>query len=132
MLGVEWMFRSESRATRREVFRWWEARRPNYNVMLLIIGIVTWVLVLVAGSQAVKPGEDFEEPIMMIVGPFLYGILANLCYTLGPIFDVTFYRGRPRVQLFKAGLIFSLTLTALPGIWAVTAWLITIHTGKKL
>jgi hypothetical protein len=33
---------------------------------------------LVAGSAAVKPGEDFEEPLMMIVGPFIYGLLANI------------------------------------------------------
>lgn len=101
-------------------------------MLLFIVGVATWMLVLVAGSQAVKLGEDFEEPIMMIIGPFIYAIMANICYTLGPLFDVAFYRSRPRVKLFKFGLIFSLILTALPGIWAVTAWLITLYTGRKL
>ena len=125
------MFAEPETATRREVFRWWEARRGNYNLLLLCVGVVTWILVLVAGSHAVKPGVDFEEPLAMIVGPLIYALLANICFTAGPLFDVLFYVERPRLPLFKAGLYFSLALTALPGIWAVVAWLITIYTGKK-
>jgi hypothetical protein len=68
----------------------------------------------------------------MILGPFVYGVLANICYSFGAIIDLVFYCGRPRVILFKVGLIFSLALTALPGLWAVTAWLMTVFTGKKL
>jgi hypothetical protein len=30
--------------------------------------------------------------------------------------DINFYRGTPRTALFKAGLIFSMVLTSLPGI----------------
>ena len=93
---------------------------------------MTWILVLTAGSAAVRPGEDFEEPIMMIFGPLIYGVLANVCYTLGWTVDTIFYRGTPRTRLFKAGLIFSVVLTAFPGLWAVAAWLITIYTGRKL
>ncbi len=93
---------------------------------------MSWILVWVAGSEAVKPGEDFEEPIIMIVGPFLYGAFANLAYTAGPIVDTIFFRGAPRRGLFKAGYLFSIVLTALPGIWAVVAWLITVVTGEKL
>ncbi len=96
------------------------------------MGFVTWWLVLIAGSAAVKPGEDFEEPIIMLIGPVFYGIMANVCYTFGWIIDVAVYRGSPRKGLFKAGFIFSLVLTALPGIWAVVAWLITVYTGRKL
>jgi hypothetical protein len=68
----------------------------------------------------------------MIFGPIVYGVIANLCYSLGTLVDLVFYRKRPRTLLFKAGLFFSLALTALPGLWAVTAWLITVYTGKKL
>jgi hypothetical protein len=118
--------------SRRGLIRWWEARRLRYNLLVGSVGIVTWVLVLFVGSLAVKPGVDFDEPIMMIIGPIIYGVFANLCYSLGWIVDTRFYRGRPRTKLYKAGLIFSMLLTALPGIWAVTAWCITLHTGKKL
>jgi hypothetical protein len=131
-ISPSWLFQGTEGATRPEIFRWWERRRLYYNLYVGIAGVITWWLVLIAGSAAVKSGVDFEEPIAMIVGPFVYGILANLCYSLGPTCDLVLYRGRPRVPLFKAGLIFSLMLTSLPGLWAVVAWLFTVHTGKKL
>jgi hypothetical protein len=118
--------------SRRAILKWWESRRLRYNLMVGAVGVVTWILVLGVGSLAVKPGVDFEEPFMMIIGPPIYGILANLCYSLGWIVDITFYRGNPRTSLYRTGLIFSLVLTALPGIWAVVAWCITLWTGKKL
>lgn len=68
----------------------------------------------------------------MFLGPPIYAILANCCYTFGWIVDTTAYRGSPRRWLLKAGLIFSVVLTALPGIWAVTAWLTSIYTGRRL
>ncbi len=94
--------------------------------------MASWILVLVAGSAAVEPDVDFEEPLVMIYGPVLYVIFANLAYTAGPIFDTAFYRGGPRKKLFKVGYLFSLALTALPGVWAVAAWLGTVVTGHKL
>jgi hypothetical protein len=85
-----------------------------------------------AGSAAVKPGEDFEEPFAMILGPFIYAFIANACYTLGWIADTLSSQSRPRVGLYKAGVVFSVVLTALPGAWAVVAWLMTLITGHKL
>jgi hypothetical protein len=58
---------------------------------------------MIAGSAAVKPGEDFEEPLAMLFGPFIYAALANACYTLGWVVDTIFYRGTPRTRLYKAG-----------------------------
>ena len=118
--------------SRRDLIKWWEARRLRFNLLVGAVGLVTWLLVLFVGSLAVKPGEDFEEPFMMIIGPIMYGIFTNLCYSLGWIVDTMSYRGHPRVFLYKAGVIFLLILTALPGIWAVVAWCITLHTGKRL
>jgi hypothetical protein len=127
-----WLFQGAEDATRAEIFRWWERRRLYYNLYVGLVGIITWFLVLIAGSAAVKPGVDFEEPIAMIFGPIIYGVMANFCYSLGSIVDLLSYLKRPRTFLFKAGLFFSLALTALPGLWAVAAWLITVYTGKKL
>jgi fumarate reductase subunit C len=130
--SATWFFDGPSGKAREEIWHWWQQRRFRYNRDLLWVGLVTWVLVLVAGSAAVKEGEDFEEPIMMIFGPILYAVFANIAYTAGPIYDVTFYRGSPRKTLFKVGYKFSLILTALPGLWAVVAWLMTVVTGQKL
>jgi len=118
--------------SRRDLVGWWEARRLGFNLWVGFVGIVTWLLVLCVGSLAVKPGEDFEEPFMMFIGPVVYGVMANVCFSLGWIVDTSLYRGRPRAALYKAGLFFSIVLTAMPGIWAVVAWCITLYTGKKL
>jgi hypothetical protein len=118
--------------SRRELVRWGEARRIRYNFLVGMVGFVTWWLVLIAGSAAVKPGVDFEEPLAMIIGPFFYAILANVCYTLGPLIDFAQNDGTPSKRLFKKGLFFSLAITALPGLWAVIAWVGTLVTGHKL
>jgi hypothetical protein len=88
--------------------------------------------VLIAGLAAVKPGVDFEEPLAMIFAPFLYGFLANVCYTRGWIADTASHRGKPRLRLYKASVVFSIIATSLPGVWAVFAWLTTVITGREL
>src|SRR4051812_46016692 len=119
-------------STREEIVQWWEGQRFRFNLIVGAVGVASWLLVIIAGSAAVKPGEDFEEPIAMLFAPWVYAFLANVCYTLGWIVDTIFYRGSPRSRMYKSGLIFSAVLTSLPGIWAVVAWLITVYTGKKL
>ncbi len=119
-------------STRIKIVLWWEVRRFRYNLFLVAVGAVSWLLVLIAGSAAVKPGVDFEEPLLMIFGPFIYLFLANGCYTLGWLVDTISFRGMPRLRLYKAGVIFSVILTASPGAWAVLAWLTTVVTGQKL
>jgi hypothetical protein len=129
---LEWPSALPYASTRGEIIAWWEARRFRFNLYVGIVGVITWLLVGTAGAAAVRPGVDFEEPIAMIFGPFVYGFLANVCYTLGSIMDTASYCGKPRRQLYKAGVIFSVILTSLPGVWAVVAWLMTVITGRKL
>jgi hypothetical protein len=130
--SLAWSSEQGHPSTRKDIIRWWEARRLGFNAIIGAVGVASWILVLVAGSAAVKPGEDFQEPLMMIAGPLVYCIFANICYTFGWIVDAVFYMGTPRRRLYKSGLIFSVVLTALPGVWAVVAWLITVYTGRKL
>jgi hypothetical protein len=129
---LSWPTRDVGTLTRTDIVRWWESRRFRFNLYIGAVGLVTWFLVLIAGSAAVKPGVDFEEPIAMIFGPFVYALMANLCYTLGWVVDTVQFRGSPRTDLYKAGVVFSVILTALPGVWAVVAWLMTLITGHKL
>jgi hypothetical protein len=129
---LEWPSEQGLAISRRDSIAWWEARRFRFNLYVGVIGVVTWFLVLIAGSAAVKPGVDFEEPVAMLIGPFIYGFLANVCYTFGWVVDTASYHGTPRTRLYKAGIIFSIVLTALPGVWAVVAWLMTVITGRKL
>lgn len=118
--------------TRGDIIRWWEARRHTYNATLLAVGFVSLLLIMTAGSAAVKLGEDFEEPLAIIVGTVIYVAMANVCYTLGWVVDTVWYNGNPRKRLYKSGLIVAVVLSALPGVWAVVAWLMTLITGHKL
>ena len=68
----------------------------------------------------------------MILGPPVYAVLANCCYFLGPLLNSFDRRGKPNKKLFRTGLFFSLSITALPGLWAVLAWVGTLITGRKL
>lgn len=129
---LEWPDKPEFVQTRSDVIKWWEARRLHFNAYVGVVGIATWLSVLIFGSMAVAPGVDFEEPLAMIFGPPVYAILANCCYTLGWIFDTLFYCGEPRVRLYKAGVVFSVVLTASPGVWAIVAWIMTLITGHKI
>ncbi len=129
---LKWPSAQELISTRGEIITWWEVRRLRFNLYVGVVGAVTWLLVLIAGSAAVKTGADFEEPLAMLFGPFVYGFLANVSYTLGWVVDMVFYRGKPRTHLYKAGMIFSMVLTALPGVWAVAAWIITLIRGETL
>lgn len=63
--------------TRAGIVRWWEARRLRFNLYVGAIAVVTWFVVMLAGSAAVKPGVDFEEPLAMIFGPFLYAFMGT-------------------------------------------------------
>ena len=129
---LSWPTKDAAEYTRTDIVRWWEARRLHFNVYVGVVGIITWFLVLIAGSAAVRPGDDFEEPLAMLFGPIIYAFIVNACYTLGWIVDSVSSQSRPRVGLYKAGVIFSVVLSALPGVWAVIAWLMTFITGHKL
>ena len=130
--GLEWASQGRSVSTRGDIIRWWEARRYYFNGVVLAVGFASWLLVMIAGSAAVKPGEDFEEPIGLLFGPVIFVAMANVCFTLGWVVDTILYYGRPRTRLYKSELILAVVLAALPGAWAVVAWLTTVFTGRKL
>jgi hypothetical protein len=130
--GLEWASDESPLCGRGDIIRWWEARRYHFNAFVLAVGFASWLLVMIAGSAAVKPGEDFVEPFVMLFGPGIYVAVLNFCYTLGWVVDTVLYNGRPRTRLYKSGLILAVVLTALPGVWAVVAWLMTVYTGRKL
>jgi hypothetical protein len=129
---LSWPTEAAAAFRRTDLVRWWEARRLHFNVYVGVVGVLAWLLLLIAGSAAVKPGEDFEEPLAMIFGPVMYAVLANACYTLGWIADTLSSQSRPRVGLYKAGVVCSVILTALPGVWSVVACVTTLITGHKL
>lgn len=112
-----------------EIIRWWEIRRIPYNVILFIIGIASilgmeWLMV-----RVIPVGEDAVEPFVLALGSVVYGIMANLCYTLGWIVEVkgskrdaVFARARGK-KSFLAGLWLSSLLTTAPLWFGFIFWL---------
>ena len=112
------------------VWAWWERRRAHYNTILLFVGIVSGLLMLTAGEKAHV--FFLESGMSLILGPLLYGLVANLCYTFGATWDWATRARMPSLWLFRLGLFFSIALTALPGFVSLVAWLIFLATGHRL
>jgi hypothetical protein len=72
---------SETYTSRMDIIGWWEQRRLRFNLYVGLVGFVTWWLVLISGSAALRERcrKAFEEPLAMIFGPLFYGIMANVC-----------------------------------------------------
>lgn len=102
------------------VARWWESRRPLYNLVVGSAGLVT------LGTVAyLLPGP----PAMFVMFGLIYGTLANLCFSLGTLADLGmrwllgdrgFVAGP---VLFRYGTAFSVGLTLLPIPIAILGWL---------
>lgn len=104
-----------------QIILWWEVRRLLYNVIVLIAGIISIIVMVTAASEHVhlQPGEDFYEPIMIPI----FASLCNLCYTLGWLTEIFIKRSSSYgPKMFKLGLYFTLFWVFLPTtIWIIIA-----------
>jgi hypothetical protein len=104
---------------------WWEVRRLPYNALLALFGSVALLVFFwaIAHSGALKPGEDAEEPLVLLAAP----VLANAAYTLGwmteLVVDVVRRSGARRIgpSLLRVGLGLSALVVFSPAIvWSLT------------
>jgi hypothetical protein len=107
------------------ILQWWERRRLSYNVIVGITGLATLVyvngleLLLGNGMLIPRPGADGPQQIWAIVA---YGVMANLCYSLGGVIEAVVERWLKRPvyglgpALFRHGLVFSIGLTLIPAV----------------
>lgn len=114
--------------TNLQVIRWWEARRLLYNLALLCIGVAAIAAMEWLMNRALPLGEDAIEPMALILGVVLYGIMANVLYTLGWIVELRLRRIDPvrarrlGERLFRAGMVFACLLTTGPFWFACVYW----------
>lgn len=115
------------------IIRWWERRRIPFNVIVGGSGLVTIGL---ASLFTLLPPQPPGIVAFPWVGVLAYGVLANLCYTLGPAAELLVDRlFGDRVLpigplLFRAGLTLSIGLTVVvPTILLTIAWVIRIIVG---
>ena len=127
-----WFFQGPSGTTQTDVWRWWQERRFRYNRDLFIVGVGTCVVMGAVDLTTTPPGESpFDSPLLSLIGAVIYAVFANLAYTAGPVIDSLGFRGSPGRNLLKAGYLFSVLLTALPGALSVAVWLKTSVTAHQ-
>jgi hypothetical protein len=108
-----------------DAIAWWEIRRIPFNLLILVLGLISGFIVTFAGSHVLKAGEDLGSPFLTVV---FYALAANLCYTFGWITELiwawgdTAHTERMRPKVFRLGLIFSASLTLLPAVVFLLMW----------
>ena len=128
-LQTHWLFRREPQlSTPREIVGWWESRRPAYNLIVGIAGIITLSLIVVTGIISEEEvGTQFgmpDPPVLAVIGIFLYAIAANFFYTGGWVVEIALVRiwNNPGPDFgplaLALGLAFSVLVTLVPGIGA--------------
>lgn len=115
--------------TKSEVVRWWELRRVLFNLVLLIVGLSSMAAMQSLVAPMMPERVEVVEPIGLIFVVIVYGVLVNLCYTLGWIMelrerktDATVARRRGRL-LFQVMLAFSLILASGPFWYGCAFWM---------
>ncbi len=112
------------------LLRWWESRRPIYNLCVGGAGLVT-----LASLWVITFGDFDPLHPATVMGVVAYGVGANLCYSLGWGFEMVarWMWGSQAPDLgpllFRQGLIFSVGLTLLPVLGVIllrTLWLVAL------
>jgi hypothetical protein len=108
---------------------WWEKRRIPFNLLVLVAGAISGLIVEVIGSRFESSGEDVVEPIGIVFWVIAYAVSANICYSLGWITELLWSWGDTartevlRPKIFRFGVIVSIALTLLPGVLVLLAWI---------
>ena len=91
------------------ILKWWESRRLPYNVIVGVSGALTMSIATVFAQLIGQP-----MAVAQVLTPVLpIAIMANVCYTLGPLTEWSLHKlwGREVLpvgpHLFRAGLILS-------------------------
>ena len=110
------------------VINWWESRRLTFN---LAVGSAGLLSLGVATGLALLPPRPMHQVFPWRV-VLVYGILANVFYTLGPITDAFIRRKWGDAYdvvgpvLLRYGFVFSLGLTLLPIPLSMLGWLVRL------
>lgn len=110
---------------------WWESRRLTYNLTVGGTGLVTLAGVFVFWSLPPSVMNEIEL-LGMLAGAVVYGIAANVCYSLGWITEMlaraAWGREAPELGplLFRQGLIFSVGLTLMPLFASAMFWVLRV------
>ncbi|WP_420463278.1 hypothetical protein [Candidatus Palauibacter sp.] len=106
------------------IIGWWERRRLPYNLIIGGTGLVTGTVV---SLMMALNGES--EPLMWFRAGVFWLISANVCYTLGPVAEMSLQKlfGRRLLPagplLFRAGLTAAVGVTLAPIVFVTIAYI---------
>lgn len=126
---TEFLFPAPARRSVTSIIGWWERRRLPYNLIVGAAGLVSTVTWTVFAS--LPPLGSPPEPAM-ILGIVFFGVMANVCYCLGPTVEILVEKlwGREVLPtgpaLYRMGLTFSVGLALLPGLLIILIWIARI------
>jgi hypothetical protein len=116
---TKFFFRNEvSCRSTADVIKWWESRRLPFNLAVGATGVFSWSAVQLILLMPPDSGVIPLAPSLII--PIVYGVVANVCYTGGWMFELWFRRqfGREMEPVgpttFRYGFVFSIGLTLFP------------------
>lgn len=121
--ATHWLFRDNQHSDSiGKIIAWWEIRRIPYNILVGLVGVVSLAVNLELWENYVKLPTEIEGGPGPLVSVLVFGVLANIFYTSGWVFEAIYKAIRHHGsnilgrRLFICGLVFSLLLAALPGI----------------
>jgi hypothetical protein len=110
------------------IIAWWERRRPAFNLVVGASGLVTYTAAIAIAH--LPPFAFAGGPPLGVV--LAYGVLANLCYTLGWVIEGSMHAAWKDVVkpagpvLFRQGLIFSVGVTLMPLVVVGLGWIVRV------
>lgn len=121
---TEFLFPAPAERSTAAIARWWERRRLPFNLIVGTAGLLS--LGAIHLLAALPPhAHAFPVPWQPVV---VFAVLANVCYTFGPIAEVA-VNGLWRERLlpigptlYRMGLTFSVGLALLPSMLAGLEW----------
>lgn len=124
---TEFLFPAPARRSTGAIIRWWEARRLAYNFMVGGAGLVS-----LGGVNLIAwlPPRLPIHPLVPWQGIVAFGVMANICYLLGPLVELTVDRlwGRQILPvgptLYRMGLTFSVGLAFFPILLMLISWVV--------
>ena len=122
---TKFFFRSPYQSqTTWSLLRWWEGRRLTYNAAVGAAGLFSRAIVALVSALPPTPA-GFGVPLGAVL---IYGILANLFYSFGPLADILVHRWWGRnysavgPALFRYGFVFAVGVSLLPIPLALIGW----------
>lgn len=127
---TEFLFPAPAKRTAGGILMWWEKRRLAYNAAVGSAGIVAVIAAHV--FTALPPAGVLSTDVGWIPVAGIFGVMANVCYLLGPTTEILIDKiwGRGVLPtgpaLYRMGLTFSVGLALFPALITGFMWVARI------